>query len=78
MANSHDVTLLESDMDEIVRVVREMIIPTPSQLEAMAMAKFPVKMIKLNGTLTDFYERKRKNYLSALTDLAKLMGGDEG
>ena len=52
---------------------------TPSQREAMALEKFPVayEMGKL-GIEHDSNELTRYIYLSALTDLAKLMGGEEG
>lgn len=68
----------EYNEDKIIEAMQEFhdqFIPTPSDLEAMAMDKFPVRINSWSGH--DWNEKSRSIFLSGLQAAVKLMGGEE-
>jgi len=66
-------------MDDFAADSAQIKLPTPSDLEAMAMKKFPVKLIRHSGIHPDIdgNEPNRAIFLSGLQAAVKMMGGQE-
>ncbi len=69
-------------MDDFAADSAQIKLPTPSDLEAMAMKKFPVKMESIRNIRGYFDVDKniepRDIFLSGLQAAVKMMGGQEG
>ena len=62
-------------MDDFAADSAQIKLPTPSDLEAMAMKEFPVRINSWSGH--DWNEKSRSIFLSGLQAAVKMMGGQE-